>query len=148
MADPQIGDHCVIQAGYLIKRLEPIMCGIAGILNFDGARIEREIISRMNGVQAHRGPDDEGVYIDASARIGLGHRRLSIIDLSAAGHQPMQYQDRFWITYNGEIYNYLELRRELEQHNFQFTTHTDTEVLLAAYAKWGEDCLQRLNGMW
>lgn len=82
------------------------------------------------------------------ARIAMGHRRLAIIDLKATGHQPMNYNNRFWITYNGEIYNYLELKLELEEYGYFFFTNSDTEVILAAYAHWGSECLSRFNGMW
>ncbi len=124
------------------------MCGIAGILNFDGSPVEETLLRQMNQVQRHRGPDDEGIYLDPNFPVGLGHRRLSIIDLSPAGHQPMSFGDRYWITYNGEIYNYLELRQELKQWGYQFRSHTDTEVILAAYTEWGSECLNRFNGMW
>ncbi len=101
----------------------------------------------MLGAQRHRGPDAEGVYSDPAGMCMLGHNRLSIIDLSEAGRQPMKSADgRYVIVLNGEIYNYVELRRELES-GYTFRTQTDTEVLLAAYAKWGEDCLHRLLGM-
>src|SRR5207253_1816540 len=94
-----------------------------------------------------RGPDDVGLYLDN--HIGLGHRRLSIIDLSRAGHQPMSYADgRYWITYNGEVYNYRELRTELEGKGYKFHSQTDTEVILASYAEWGDKCLEKFNGMW
>jgi asparagine synthase (glutamine-hydrolysing) len=93
----------------------------------------------------HRGPDDTGVYVFRN--VILGHNRLSIIDTSAAGHQPMRYKD--WvITYNGEIYNYLEIKKELKESGHVFNTQTDTEVLLHAYEVWGKDCLQRMTGMW
>src|SRR5438094_438976 len=94
------------------------MCGIAGKMYFDSARrVDEELLSRMCAALAHRGPDDEGIY--SKAPVGLGHRRLSIIDLSAAGHQPMPNDDgSVWITFNGEIYNFLELRRELEQERY------------------------------
>jgi asparagine synthase (glutamine-hydrolysing) len=82
------------------------------------------------------------------AWLALGHRRLSILDLSPLGHQPMSYQDRYWIVYNGEVYNYLELRPELEAAGHRFRSHCDTEVILAAYAQWGTDCFSRFNGMW
>lgn len=97
----------------------------------------------------HRGPDDNGaITFDLTdIRVGLGHRRLSIIDLSERGKQPMGYTNRYWITYNGEIYNYLEIRKELEADGFAFKTESDTEVLLAAWIKWGADCLKRFNGM-
>jgi asparagine synthase (glutamine-hydrolysing) len=100
----------------------------------------------MNNSITHRGPDSEGYYCDEN--ICLGHRRLSIIDLSEKGRQPMEYIDRYAITYNGEIYNYIELRKELEGFGFIFKTDTDTEVILIAYHKWGKDCLSRFNGMW
>jgi asparagine synthase (glutamine-hydrolysing) len=124
------------------------MCGIAGIIHFDGAPVEQGTLASMMHVQKHRGPDDEGIHLDPSASIGLGHRRLSIIDLSPAGHQPMCYLDRYWITYNGEVYNYIELRQELERQGYHFTSQTDTEVILAAYRHWGVNCLSRFNGMW
>ncbi|MCK4788498.1 MAG: asparagine synthetase B, partial [Desulfobacteraceae bacterium] len=87
--------------------------------------------------------------MDARAAIALGHRRLSIIDLSSDGHQPMASSDGLvWIVYNGEVYNYVELRRELEKKKCVFRSKTDTEVILNAYLEWGEDCLERFNGMW
>ncbi len=121
------------------------MCGIAGIYRFDGGPVAEPRVRAMTDALAHRGPNDEGVFTHGS--VGLGHRRLSIIDLSAAGHQPMRSADGRWaLVYNGEVYNYLELRRELAHHH-AFTTDTDTEVLLAAYRHWGPACLDRLNGM-
>jgi asparagine synthase (glutamine-hydrolysing) len=125
------------------------MCGIAGLISSD----PKARIGAMLQAIEHRGRDDEGVWTSAPAddgglRASLGHRRLSIIDTSSAGHQPMLSADgRFVIILNGEIYNYRELRAELETKGRQFRTHTDTEVLLNAWAEWGEDCLQRLNGM-
>ena len=96
----------------------------------------------------HRGPDDDGQWWSDDGRVGFGHRRLSIVDLSAAGHQPMHMPDAgLSIMFNGEIYNFQELRRTLEQLGYAFRSHSDTEVLLAAYAEWGTDCLARLNGM-
>jgi asparagine synthase (glutamine-hydrolysing) len=120
------------------------MCGIAGILD-RSRRVERDEVDRMLAVLEHRGPDGSGVWCEDGA--GLGHRRLSIIDLSDAGAQPMHWRDRYVVTYNGEIYNYVELRAELEQVGIEFHSSSDTEVLLAAYAHWGEECLHRLNGM-
>ncbi len=121
------------------------MCGITGFLNVNGGAACGEILRRMTDVIAHRGPDGDGHVIDES--VALGHRRLSIIDLSAAASQPMTSADgRFVITYNGEIYNFKELRLELEA-TYPFATRSDTEVLLAAWATWGEACLLRLNGM-
>lgn len=106
-----------------------------------------EVVKKMTALLKHRGPDDEGYYIEKN--IGLGHRRLSIIDLSPNGHQPMQdYTKRFVITYNGEIYNYIELRKQLEKKGHTFRSKTDTEVILNAYLEWGIDCLSKFNGMW
>jgi asparagine synthase (glutamine-hydrolysing) len=120
------------------------MCGIAGTIGF----ADLAVINAMTAALRHRGPDDGGTRVDPGGAFAFGHRRLAIIDLSPAGHQPMSWADgRFWITYNGEIYNYLELRGELEARGCSFRTRTDTEVLLAAYATWGEDCLHRLRGM-
>jgi asparagine synthase (glutamine-hydrolysing) len=120
------------------------MCGIAGIL---GDGWQREQLEVMVASQRHRGPDGEGLYLDPCGRAGLGHNRLSIIDLSIAGRQPMTDPlGRYWISFNGEIYNYLELRDELSAAH-EFRTRTDSEVLLAAYIKWGEKCLDRLIGM-
>ncbi|HEX8457571.1 MAG TPA: asparagine synthase-related protein [Pyrinomonadaceae bacterium] len=124
------------------------MCGIAGIIGWNP---ERRVGAMLKSIE-HRGRDDEGVWTtaggDEGRRVCLGHRRLSIIDTSEAGHQPMQYADgRYSVTFNGEIYNYRELRRELETAGSRFHTDTDTEVLLAAYARWGTDALARLNGM-
>lgn len=102
----------------------------------------------MTDVQAHRGPDDRGVREFPAERVGLGHRRLSILDLSPAGHEPMSNDDEtLWITFNGEIYNFIELRRELEKQGCTFKSQTDTEVLLRLYEREGTDCLKRLNGM-
>lgn len=122
------------------------MCGVAGILNLDCRPVAPEMLRAMTDIIAHRGPDAEGHWIEG--QIGLGHRRLSIIDLSAAGHQPMQTPDgRYVISYNGEIYNFLELRKELEARGCRFRSRTDTEVLLQAFAVWGLAALNRLNGM-
>ena len=115
------------------------MCGIAGVISSNN--IELSILKKMTDRIAHRGPDGEGHYLGEN--FGFGHRRLSIIDLSSAGHQPMTYLDRYVITYNGEIYNYLELKSELD---YEFVTHSDTEVLLASYIKYGEKCIDKFNG--
>ncbi len=152
------------------------MCGIAGV----AGRIPGALapLSAMNAAQRHRGPDDEGYLLAASASgraqafsgpdtaagvelprlpaaippgfdVGLAHRRLAILDLSAAGHGPMAGDGgALWVTYNGEIYNFVELRAELEAKGHRFRTGTDTEVLLAAWREWGEQCLARFNGMW
>ena len=123
------------------------MCGICGFYDID-RRLQdgAALLQAMNAAQKHRGPDDEGVYLDGPA--GLGHVRLSIIDLSSAGHQPMRYGGRYTLVFNGEIYNYIELREELRQAGYAFATSTDTEVVLAAYDCWGEDCQTRFNGFW
>lgn len=120
------------------------MCGIIGIFGSDADRTQ---LGAMVASQAHRGPDANGVYVSPGGRAALGHNRLSIIDLSDAGRQPMSDPSgRYWIVFNGEIYNYLELREELAPR-YVFRTRTDTEVLLAAYQQWGEACLDRLIGM-
>lgn len=122
------------------------MCGIFGLLNKVGPA-DADMVERLTDLAAHRGPDGRGVRI--SGKVGLGHRRLAIIDLTDDGAQPMRHrQHPIWITYNGEIYNYLELRAELEALGQVFHTASDTEVLLAAYVCWGEKCLDRFNGMW
>jgi asparagine synthase (glutamine-hydrolysing) len=122
------------------------MCGIAGIINQNNAPVDEQIINRITDAVAHRGPDGRGVYIDNN--VALGHRRLSIIDLSDHASQPMFYGDDLAIVFNGEIYNYIELREELKKAGFIFQTQSDTEVILAAYKHWGNDCLHRFNGMW
>jgi asparagine synthase (glutamine-hydrolysing) len=123
------------------------MCGIGGKLYFDPARpVEREILERMNAALAHRGPDDSGIYCDGS--MGLAHRRLSIIDLSPAGHQPMSNEDgTIWIVFNGEIYNFQELRSRLAEQGHRFRSRTDTEVILHLYEERGVGCLESLRGM-
>ncbi len=122
------------------------MCGIAGYVNTDGRPASAAIVAAMAAAIAHRGPDGEGAW--AEGAVALGHRRLAIIDLSAAAAQPMSTADRrLTITYNGEIYNYRELRSELQQRGHTFRSTSDTEVLLAAYAEWGQSALLKLNGM-
>ncbi|WP_434782187.1 asparagine synthase (glutamine-hydrolyzing) [Ferrovum myxofaciens] len=121
------------------------MCGICGYFDIVGQR--QLDLKAMALSIAHRGPDDSGLY--EVPGMGLGHRRLSILDLSSAGHQPMMSIDGgLTIVFNGEIYNYIELREELAGIGHQFRSHTDTEVILAAYAQWGADCIKRFNGMW
>lgn len=123
------------------------MCGIAGIYNFDSLLPKESILKEMMASMRHRGPDDEGVFVDD--KIGLGFVRLSILDLSIAGHQPMVSGDnRYIIIFNGEIFNYIELKAELEKEGVSFKTKTDTEVLLNAYIKWGKAALHKFNGMW
>ena len=122
------------------------MCGIAGIFNLNGEPVSQVILRKMTSAIEHRGPDGEGFYIDSF--VGLGHRRLAIIDLSPAGHQPMATEDgNYIITYNGEVYNFQELRTELERLGHKFRSKTDTEVVLHAYAQWGAECVKRFNGM-
>src|SRR2546422_2105158 len=122
------------------------MCGIAGIFNLDEEPASSVILRKMTDVLAHRGPDGEGVSVDGA--VGLGHRRLAIIDLTSAGHQPMQTSDkRYTISYNGEVYNFRELRAELEVQGYQFRSQTDSEVVLNAWAAWGPKALDRFNGM-
>jgi asparagine synthase (glutamine-hydrolysing) len=132
------------------------MCGICGKINFNRRDIQRSAIKRMCSVISYRGPDDTGIYIpkvsEHGARldpiVGLGHRRLSIIDLSDAGRQPMSNEDgKIWITYNGEIYNYREIASELENKGHRFKSDTDTEVILHLYEEEGTEAVNRLNGM-
>lgn len=123
------------------------MCGICGFINFNNEIPSKENLKLMMETMKHRGPDDEGVFIENN--IGLGFVRLSILDLTTAGHQPMISDNgRFVIIFNGEIYNYVEIREELKQKGYEFKTKTDTEVLLNAYIEWGQKCMDRLNGMW
>lgn len=122
------------------------MCGITGIFNLNGEPASPVILRKMADTIAHRGPDGEGFYIDSF--VGLGHRRLAIIDLSPGGHQPMMTADgQYVISYNGELYNFQELRIELESLGYHFRSRSDTEVMLNAYAAWGEQCVKRFNGM-
>ena len=122
------------------------MCGIAGILQFDGSNVSKPILQAMTRVLSHRGPDGEGFYI--SGPVGLGHRRLAIIDLSPAGIQPICNEDQtIWIIYNGEIYNFKDIRQELQQRGHCFHSNTDTEVIVHAYEEWGYECLSHFNGM-
>lgn len=122
------------------------MCGIAGQLNLDNSPVSPVVLKKMTDIIAHRGPDGEGHWVDEN--IGLGHRRLSIIDLSPAGHQPMISSDhRFILAYNGEIYNFKELRIELEAKGYWFRSQTDSEVVLYSLVEWGSDALLKFNGM-
>jgi asparagine synthase (glutamine-hydrolysing) len=121
------------------------MCGIAGIVNTGEFPADCGLLKRMTGILAHRGPDGEGFHLDGP--VGLGHRRLAIIDLST-GNQPMANVDgSVWLVFNGEIYNFRDLRRELEPQGYKFRTNSDSEVILAAYEAWGVECLSRLRGM-
>ncbi|HEY4953140.1 MAG TPA: asparagine synthetase B, partial [Verrucomicrobiae bacterium] len=121
------------------------MCGICGQLKIaDDAPVDQETIRRMARTMIHRGPDDEGYFFDRS--LGLGFRRLSIIDLSG-GHQPMaDAEESVWIAFNGEIYNYQELRAELESRGHKFRTRSDTEVIIHGYKEWNEKVFNHLNG--
>ena len=120
------------------------MCGIFGVIN---QKIDRGLAERCLNTLIHRGPDDWGLKQEEG--VTLGHRRLSILDLSEKGRQPMSSKDgRYELVFNGEIYNFLELRRELEQKGYQFESESDSEVLLAAYDHYKEKCLDRFNGMW
>jgi len=122
------------------------MCGITGRINLNGSPVEQSVLDRATDALAHRGPDGRGTFIDANA--GLGHRRLSIIDLSDAAAQPMLAENgRYAITYNGELYNFKELRAELEEAGHAFNSSSDTEVVLRAFVHWGPGCLARFNGM-
>ena len=123
------------------------MCGIAGVINFSARSPNLERLKVMGDAMLHRGPDGGGIEIMESC--GLVHRRLAILDLSDAGKQPMRTIDgRFWISHNGEVYNYIELRKELETKGHKFRSGTDTEVILNAYREWGNDAFSRFNGMW
>lgn len=122
------------------------MCGICGVLNLDSAPVDPKVVVQMAEMIRHRGPDENGVHTDG--KIGLGHRRLSIIDV-ACGQQPMPNADgSLWISFNGEIFNYVELRRDLEQRGHRFRTHSDTEVILHLYEEEGEECVRHFNGQW
>lgn len=118
------------------------MCGING---FNWKNLT--LIEKMNKSIKHRGPDNDNIYVDN--KVSLGHVRLSIIDLSSAGNQPMSNDDEsVWISYNGEVYNFLELRKELEEKGYKFKSNTDTEAILHAYEEWGYNCVERFDGMW
>lgn len=122
------------------------MCGIVGKVHFNGSPVDQQLIRRMAGAIKHRGPDDEGSYFHDG--VGFGFRRLSIIDLSPAGHQPMCNEDgTIWIIFNGEIYNFQELRPDLEKLGHRFSSHTDTETIIHLYEQYGERCVEYLRGM-
>jgi asparagine synthase (glutamine-hydrolysing) len=122
------------------------MCGIAGYINLDGSAASAVILKKMTDAIAHRGPDGEGQWVETN--VGIGHRRLAILDLSPAGHQPMVSADHRWVlSYNGEIYNYREIRADLETEGVWFRSQTDTEVVLYALATWGTEALLKFNGM-
>jgi asparagine synthase (glutamine-hydrolysing) len=121
------------------------MCGIVGVINLNGRAASRDQVQRMNDCITHRGPDEQGVWTHGA--VALAMRRLSIIDL-ACGQQPMCNEDEtVWIVFNGEIYNFPELRTRLEERGHQFRTHSDTETIIHAYEEWGADCPKYLRGM-
>lgn len=125
------------------------MCGIAGHWAFGSSNLTRDDFTAFTHSLEHRGPDGFGIECLDQKRLWLGHQRLSILDVSERGHQPMSYANgRFWLTYNGEIFNYLELRHTLRKKGHTFRSDTDSEVILAAYAEWGADCQMHFNGMW
>src|ERR1041385_4613536 len=120
------------------------MCGIAGFVGVGG----RSDLTAMTNALAHRGPDGDGEYIDSERRVFLGHRRLAIVDLAGAAQPMWNAEGTIGVVQNGEIYNHLELRRELQAKGYRFQTdHSDTEVLVHGYSEWGEDLPRRLNGM-
>ena len=130
------------------------MCGIAGICRADGQLIDREVLAVMSRRLRHRGPDDDGFHVEGAA--GLAFRRLAILDLSPAGHQPMtsvgcpgcrRVAGPLWLVFNGEVYNYRDLTAELQGLGHTFRSHTDSETVLHAFAQWGPACVRRLNGM-
>ncbi len=123
------------------------MCGIAGKISLTDKSVSAEAVEMMCDAIRHRGPDDSGTYLSPDGKVVFGHRRLSIIDLSPLGHQPMRYLDRYEIVFNGEIYNFQEQRALLEKDGYTFQSHSDTEVILALYDKYQEKCLNHLRGM-
>src|SRR5262249_38266754 len=122
------------------------MCGIAGYFGLTRPDVApRAVLGRMVSAIAHRGPDDGGLFLEG--RVALGHRRLSIVDLSPAGHQPLSSADgSVWVSFNGEIFNYVELRKELEARGHAFRTHSDTETIVEAYRDAGPACVESFNG--
>jgi asparagine synthase (glutamine-hydrolysing) len=127
------------------------MCGIAGVFDYafhERPEVTPELLTKMSDAISHRGPDDSGFHVSRDGRCGLTFRRLSIVDLSPAGHQPMSTSDgRYTLTFNGEIYNHAVIRRELEAKGYTYRGHSDTETILYAFKEWGEDCLKRFYGM-
>jgi asparagine synthase (glutamine-hydrolysing) len=123
------------------------MCGIAGIISKDPGEVTIGRLKKMTDMIHYRGPDGEGHWINSGKHVGLGHRRLSIIDLSPEAAQPMHYLGRYSIIFNGEIYNYIELKENLLKQGYKFTTSSDTEILMALYDRERENCLQFLDGM-
>ncbi|MGH7801343.1 MAG: asparagine synthase (glutamine-hydrolyzing) [Thermodesulfobacteriota bacterium] len=123
------------------------MCGIVGFCSCN-KKIDEAILTSMRDALTHRGPDDAGIYVDVENNVGLGHKRLSILDLSSLGHQPMSNDNgSIWITYNGEVYNFKEIREELKQRGYSFKSNSDTEVVIKSYEEWGIDCVHKFIGM-
>jgi asparagine synthase (glutamine-hydrolysing) len=123
------------------------MCGISGIFNFEDAVVNKPLLEEMNRITRHRGPDGNGVF--AEGNVGLASNRLAIIDLREISNMPLyDTENRFVIVFNGEIFNYVEVKNELMKKGHKFNTNSDTEVILNSYKEWGEDCLHKLNGMW
>jgi asparagine synthase (glutamine-hydrolysing) len=122
------------------------MCGISGIIVSAGNQVAKHQIEKITDIISHRGPDGFGYFLENN--LAFGHRRLAIIDLSENGHQPMHFGEKYVITFNGEIYNYIEVREELLTLGYAFKSKSDTEVILAAYDQWGDQCVNKFNGMW
>ena len=122
------------------------MCGIAGVWNLNNRLVELNELEKFTDSLRHRGPDGSGYTLYDNETLGLGHRRLSILDLSENGKQPLEYlNNRYSITYNGEIYNFIELKKILLSEGYNFKSESDTEVILAAYDFWGKDCLKKIQ---
>ena len=121
------------------------MCGIAGIISNNSSLITADRVKRMTDALAHRGPDAEGHWVNSTT--ALGNRRLAIIDLSNAASQPLHYLQRYTIIHNGEIYNYIELKEDLQKKGYSFNSRSDTEVIVAAYDHWKEECVDHFDGM-
>ena len=124
------------------------MCGIVGIFNKNKNPVNIDELNRFNNSLSHRGPDSYGIFTNKQKNLGLGHRRLSIIDLRDLGNQPMTINDRYTVVFNGEIYNFQTLKKELLNLGYVFFSNSDTEVLIKSFIQWGEDCQFKFNGMW
>ena len=134
-------------AGHQIEQTP--MSGVVGYWGYSSQDLTEAVFAAFTHSLAHRGPDGFGIEHFTEARLWLGHRRLAIVDLSVRGRQPMSYAEgRYWLTYNGVVYNYLEVREELRGLGHRFVSDSDSEVILAAYAQWGPECQLRFNGMW
>ena len=125
------------------------MCGISGIIDFDNQKILSQEINLFTKSLSHRGPDGSNFFLNNNRSLAFGHTRLSILDISDRANQPFYFDNKnLVLTFNGEIYNFVEIKKELEGFGYKFKTTSDTEVLLLAYHKWGVDCQQKFNGMW